>query len=126
MDATYTQQNTLPEKDVILTHAFFNGVKDLADDFELPDLDYFEFCCLLSRSNSLAVRALEGVECRQETEMEAARSVAIFVAIFAGLFVAFFCAFISAFDLSGERRKAARDKRLAEHKMAARLLRLNI
>jgi len=126
MDATYTQQNTLPEKDVILTHAFFNGVKDLADDFELPGVGDFEFCCLLSRSNSLAVRALEGVECRQETEMEAARSVAIFVAIFAGLFVAFFCVFISTIDLSGERRKAARDKRLAEHKMAARLLRLNI
>ena len=58
--------------------------------------------------------------------MEAARSIAVFVAIFGGLFVAFFCVFISAFDLSGERRKAARDKRIAEHKMAARLLRLNI
>jgi hypothetical protein len=53
MDATYTQQNTLPEKDVILTHAFFNGVKDLADDFELPGVGDFEFCCLLSLSNSL-------------------------------------------------------------------------
>jgi hypothetical protein len=50
--------------------------------------------------------------------MEAARFVSIFVAIF--------CMFISAFDLSGERRKAARDKRIAEYKMAARLLRLNI
>ena len=58
--------------------------------------------------------------------MEAARFLAIFVAIFAGLFVAFFCVLIGAFDLSGERRKAARDKRMAEHKMAARLLRLNI
>jgi len=54
--------------------------------------------------------------------MEAARFIAIFLAIF----VAFFCVFISAFDLSGERRKAARDKRIAEYKMAARLLRLNI
>jgi hypothetical protein len=54
--------------------------------------------------------------------MEAAR----FVAIFAGIFVAIFCLFISAFDLSGEQRKAARDKRIAEYKMAARLLRLNI
>jgi hypothetical protein len=52
MDATYTQQNTLPEKDVILTHAFFNGVKDLADDFELPGVGDFEFCCLLSRFDS--------------------------------------------------------------------------
>jgi hypothetical protein len=61
-----------------------------------------------------------------ETEMEAARFIAIFVAIFAGLFAAFFCVFISAFDPSGERTKAARDRRMAEHKMAARLLRLNI
>jgi uncharacterized protein YpmB len=58
--------------------------------------------------------------------MEAARFVAIFVAIFAAIFVAISCAFISAFDLSGERRKAAREKRIAEHKMAARLLRFNI
>ena len=58
--------------------------------------------------------------------MEAARSIAIFVAIFAGIFTAFFCVVISAFDLSGERGKAARDKRLAEHRMNARLLRLNI
>jgi hypothetical protein len=54
--------------------------------------------------------------------MEAARFVAIFVA----LFVAFFCVFIGAFDPSGERRKAAREKRITEYKMAARLLRLNI
>jgi hypothetical protein len=58
--------------------------------------------------------------------MEAARFVAIFVAIFAGLFAAFFCVFLSAFDLSGERRKAAREKRIAEYKLAARLLRFNI
>jgi uncharacterized membrane protein len=58
--------------------------------------------------------------------MEVARFVSMLVAIFAGLFVAFFCVFIGAFDLSGERRKAARDKRMAEHKMAARLLRLDI
>jgi uncharacterized membrane protein len=58
--------------------------------------------------------------------MEVARFVAMLVAIFAGLFVAFFCVFIGAFDLSEERRKAARDKRMAEHKMAARLLRLDI
>jgi hypothetical protein len=58
--------------------------------------------------------------------MDAARFVAIFVAIFAGLFVAFFCVFLGALDLSGERRKAARDKRIAEYKMAARLLRLNV
>jgi len=51
---------------------------------------------------------------------------AIFVAIFTAIFVAIFLAFISAFDLDGERRKAARDKRMAEHRMNARLLRLNI
>ncbi len=54
--------------------------------------------------------------------MEGAR----FVAIFAGLFAAFFCVFHGAFDLSGEQRKAGRDKRLAEHRMNARLLRLDI
>jgi hypothetical protein len=58
--------------------------------------------------------------------MDAARSIAVFVAIFAGILTAFFCAFISAFDLTEERRKAARDKRIAEYKMAARLLRLDI
>jgi uncharacterized protein YpmB len=52
--------------------------------------------------------------------------VARFVAIFVSIFVAIFCAFISAFDLSGERRKAAREKRIAEYKMAARLLRFDI
>jgi uncharacterized membrane protein len=66
--------------------------------------------------------SLESVNCSQETDMEAAR----FVAIFAGLFAAFFCVFLGAFDLSGEQRKAARDKRLAEHRMNARLLRLDI
>ena len=42
------------------------------------------------------------------------------------IFVAIFCMFISAFDLSEERRNAAREKRIAEYKMAARLLRFNI
>jgi hypothetical protein len=58
--------------------------------------------------------------------MEATRFIAIFVSMFVSICVTFFCLFISAFELSGERRKAARDKRIAEHKMAARLLRLNI
>ena len=58
--------------------------------------------------------------------MEAARFVAMFVAIFGAIFVAIFCSFISAFDLNGERRKAAREKRIAEYKMAARLLRFDI
>jgi hypothetical protein len=58
--------------------------------------------------------------------MEAARFVAIFVAVSVAIFVAILCAVISAFDLSGERRKAAREKRIAEYKMAARLLRFNI
>jgi hypothetical protein len=70
--------------------------------------------------------ASEGIDYPQETQMETARLVAIFVAIFAGLLVAFFCVVILAFDPSGEREKAARDKRMAEHKMAARLLRLDI
>jgi hypothetical protein len=58
--------------------------------------------------------------------MEAARLIAIFVSIFAALFAAIFCAFISAFDANGEGRKAAREKRMAEHRMNARLLKLDI
>jgi len=58
--------------------------------------------------------------------MEAARFIAIFVAIFVAIFAAISCVFIGAFDLSGERRKAAREKRIAQYKMAARLLRFNI
>jgi uncharacterized protein YpmB len=54
--------------------------------------------------------------------MEAAR----FVAIFVGIFVAIFFSIITAFDLSGKQRSAAQDRRIAEHRMNARLLRLNI
>jgi uncharacterized protein YpmB len=54
--------------------------------------------------------------------MEAARLMAIFFAIF----VAIFFVVISIFDPSGDQRKAARAKRIAEYKMAARLLRLNL
>ena len=58
--------------------------------------------------------------------MEAARFIGIFLSIFVAIFVTIFCAFISASDPSGERRKAARGKRIAEYKMAARLLRFDI
>jgi hypothetical protein len=58
--------------------------------------------------------------------METARFVAIFLAIFAGLFAAFFCVFLGCLDPGGEQRETARDKRLAEHRMNARLLRLDI
>jgi len=58
--------------------------------------------------------------------MESARFVGIFLAMFVAIFVAIFCSFISAFDLNGERRKAEREKRIAEYKMAARLLRFDI
>jgi hypothetical protein len=75
---------------------------------------------------NVPVRALVGLDCSQETEMESARLVALLVALFAGLFAAFFCVIAGTFDLSGERRTAARDKRMAEHTMAARLLRLNL
>jgi hypothetical protein len=51
---------------------------------------------------------------------------ALFVALFASLFIAF--AFI--FFLSGDDRRAAQDRarerRMAEHRINARLLRLNI
>jgi hypothetical protein len=54
--------------------------------------------------------------------MEAARLIAVFVAVF----VCMFCSIFAAFDQSEKRRNEARDKRLAEHKMNARLLRLDI
>jgi hypothetical protein len=57
--------------------------------------------------------------------MEVARFAALFVAIFFGLFVAIFLPLI----LSGEWRAAedrARARRIADARMNARLLRLNI
>jgi hypothetical protein len=57
--------------------------------------------------------------------MEDARFIAILITLFVSVLVAFSCAFISALESSGERQKPARDKRMAEHQMAARLLRLN-
>ena len=58
--------------------------------------------------------------------MEAARFVAIFAAIFVALFVAIFLPLI----LSGELWRAAQDRararRIADARMNARLLRLNI
>ena len=54
------------------------------------------------------------------------QSTAIFVAIFGGIFAAIFLPFI----MSGERWRAAEDRararRLADARMNARLLRLNI
>ena len=54
--------------------------------------------------------------------MEAARFVVILIAVF----VAIFCPMMLAFDLSGKRRSAEQDRRMAEHRMNARLLRLDI
>jgi hypothetical protein len=54
--------------------------------------------------------------------MEAAR----FLAIFASISGAIFCCIIAVFDLSGKQSSAAREARMAEHRMNARLLRLNI
>ena len=54
---------------------------------------------------------------------------AIFVAIFVALFVAIFLLFLPLI-MSGEQWRAAQDRararRMAEHRMNARLLRLNI
>jgi hypothetical protein len=51
-------------------------------------------------------------------------------AVFVAIFVSLFSAFAFAFVLSGERWRAAQDRarerRMAEHRMNARLLRLNI
>jgi hypothetical protein len=57
------------------------------------------------------------------------QAIAIFVAIFAALFVAILSSLLSLM-LSGEQWKAAQDKararRLADARMNARLLRLNL
>ena len=57
-------------------------------------------------------------------------TTATFVAVFAAILVAFFAAIFLPLMMSGERWKAAQEKararRLAEAKMNARLLRLNI
>jgi hypothetical protein len=51
------------------------------------------------------------------------------IAIFAGMFLAIFVSFLPLF-LSGERGRAAQERalarRMAEHRMNARLLRLNL
>ena len=54
-------------------------------------------------------------------------TTAIAIAIFAGSFFAIFLSFLPLF-LSGERERSAgeRARRMAEHRMNARLLRLNL
>ena len=68
----------------------------------------------------------EGCRLFVETDMEAARFVAVFAAIFVALFVAIFLPLV----LSGEGWRAAQDRararRLADARMNARLLRLDI
>jgi hypothetical protein len=54
--------------------------------------------------------------------MEAAR----FLAIFVGVFVAILCSMLGAYDPSGNRQSAAQARRMAEHRMNARLLKLNL
>jgi hypothetical protein len=51
---------------------------------------------------------------------------AIFVAIFFALFVAIFSALIMSGKQWGAAEERARARRMAEHRMNARLLRLNI
>jgi hypothetical protein len=64
-----------------------------------------------------------GVNCSQETEMQT-------TAIFASIFVAIFAAIFLPLIMSGERSRAAEDRararRMAEARMNARLLRLDI
>jgi hypothetical protein len=65
---------------------------------------------------------LEGVNFLEETDMEAARFIAIFIAVFVAIF-------LPLMALSTESRAAqdkARARRIADAKMNARLLRLNI
>jgi hypothetical protein len=70
------------------------------------------------------VRAVKGVNFAEESDMDA-RGLGVFIAIFVAIFVAIFCSMIAALD-SEKQRAAAREKRLAEHRMNARLLRFDI
>jgi hypothetical protein len=62
--------------------------------------------------------------------MEAARSVAFFLPIFVAMFITLFVAVSLPLIMSGKRWKAAeeraRARRIADAKMNARLLRLNL
>jgi hypothetical protein len=63
---------------------------------------------------------LESVNFSQETDMQA---IAIFVSIFAGIFVAIFLMFLPIWRAAEDR---ARARRIADARMNARLLRLNL
>jgi hypothetical protein len=56
--------------------------------------------------------------------------LAAYVAIFVGVFMSMFLAFLPLMMMSAEKWEAAQEKararRMAEHKMNARLLRLNL
>jgi hypothetical protein len=70
-----------------------------------------------------------GVNCPPENDMESSRFVAIFLPLFAAVVstsVTTFLLLFVVFDQSERRRKEARDKRLVEHRMNAKLLRLDI
>jgi hypothetical protein len=63
---------------------------------------------------------LESVNFSRETDMQA---IAIFVSILAGIFVAIFLMFLPIWRAAEDR---ARARRIADAKMNARLLRLNL
>ena len=58
--------------------------------------------------------------------MEAARFVAIFVSIFVAVFVSIIIVFVPSGKAWRAAQDKARERRIAEYKMKARLLRLNI
>jgi hypothetical protein len=54
-------------------------------------------------------------------------TIAVAIAIFAGMFLAFFLSFLPLFLERGRAaQERARARRMAEHRMNARLLRLNL
>ncbi len=64
-----------------------------------------------------------GINCSQENDMEA---TAIFISISIGVFIAICLAFVVSGKQWREAEEKARARRIADAKMNARLLRLNI
>jgi hypothetical protein len=58
--------------------------------------------------------------------MNTAAAIALFVGMFVGLLISFFLCFLSIIMSGGQWQEKDRARRMTEHRMNARLLRLNL